>query len=207
MPTVEELKRESMKFRRMIMADFDEAEKKQSKVIAGKRRKQRQFDSSQHEVQIITADERVSAPKLIIRINKRSANSVSNSGANIAGGIGCTPVPQLDEDVESRVGISAFVSTRADPSAPSGGENEGQPSANNPSIVADSNDGGKGSELLNVRTCKVTPIRLKLARCQEGYVMKTQPSQDTAVSESATPSIAEDSDSSSLPTKKVCEVR
>ncbi|PNF36965.1 hypothetical protein B7P43_G08031 [Cryptotermes secundus] len=207
MPTVEELKRESMKFRRMIMADFDEAEKKQSKVIAGKRRKQRQFDSSQHEVQIITADERVSAPKLIIRINKRSANSVSNSGANTAGGIGSTPVPQLSEEVESRVGISAFVSTRADPSAPPGSENEGHPSTNVASIVADGNSDGKGSDLLNVRTSKVTPIRLKLARCQEGYIMKTQPSQDTATSDSATRNIAEDGDSSTLPTKKVCEVR
>lgn len=201
MPTVEELKRESMKFRRMIMADFDEAEKKQSKVLTGKRRKQRQFDSSQHEVQIITAGEKVSAPKLIIRINKRSTNSVSNSGANSADGSGSAPVPRLREDVEGRVGAPALSSTGADPSAPPESENEGQPSTNS-SMVTDS----KGSELLNVRTSKVTPIRLKLARCQEGYVMKTQPSQDTA-SGSATPNNAEDGDSRTLPTNKGCEVR
>jgi hypothetical protein len=202
MPTVEELKRESMKFRRMIMADFDEAEKKQSKVVTGKRRKQRQFDSSQHEVQIITADEKVSAPKLIIRINKRSTNSVSNSGANSADGSGSGPVPQLREDVEVRVGASAFAGTGADPSVLPESENEGRPSTNS-SMITDS----KGSELLNVRTSKVTPIRLKLARCQEGYVMKTQPSQDTATSGSVTPNSAEDGDSRTLPTNKGCEVR
>ena len=208
MPTVEELKRESMKFRRMIMADFDEAEKKQSKVVAGKRRKQRQFDSSQHEVQIITADEKVCGPKLIIRFNKRSTNSISNSGANSASGIGSTPVPQLSEGVESRVGAYGFVSTSADPSAPPSSESESQPSTMS-SGATNSNSGGdgKGSEPLNVRTSKVTPIRLKLARCQEGYVMKTQPSQDTAASGSVTPNSSEGGDRSTVPENEVCEVR
>ena len=208
MPTVEELKRESMKFRRMIMADFDEAEKKQSKVVSGKRRKQRQFDSSQHEVQIITADEKVSAPKLIIRFNKRSTNSINNSGANSVGGRGSTPVPQLSDSIESRVGICGLVNTRADPSVPPSSESENQPSTMS-SVSANSNSGGdaKGSEPLNVRTSKVTPIRLKLARCQEGYVMKTQPSQDTAASGSVTPNSAEGDDRSTLPENEVCEVR
>lgn len=197
-----------MKFRRMIMADFDEAEKKQSKVVAGKRRKQRQFDSSQHEVQIITADEKVCGPKLIIRFNKRSTNSISNSGANSASGSGSTPVPQLSEGIESRVGAYGFVSTSADPSAPPSSESESQPSTMS-SGATNSNSGGdgKGSEPLNVRTSKVTPIRLKLARCQEGYVMKTQPSQDTAASGSVTPNSSEGGERSTVPENEVCEVR
>lgn len=122
MPSVEELRRESMKYRKMVMAGFDEEDKKKSKEVVSGRKKKKMFDVSQIKV---IAD---GAPKLIIRFGKRSVDNKSEQ---------TTVIPS-----------------------------ESPPIAPPPSRTSEC------SELDKVRTSKITPIRLKLSRCEEGYVMK-----------------------------------
>ncbi|KAJ8877766.1 hypothetical protein PR048_022221 [Dryococelus australis] len=218
-PSVEELKRESMKYRRKVMADFDEAEKKQKKVVSSKKHKQRHLDT--HQVQVIE-----NAEKLIIRINRASKGgsaSAISSGGSVGGNDGSSPSAQTDAAAAAAVAAAAAAAAAAassrtsaaappseDVSAAGGADKQSHPPS--ASAPVDGDNQRKESPLLNVRTCKVTPIRLKLARCQEGYVMKEQ-SDLGAVSEApAAPTFSEqsrngESSNSTLPITKGCEVR
>uniref|UniRef100_A0A1B6CDY1 Uncharacterized protein n=1 Tax=Clastoptera arizonana TaxID=38151 RepID=A0A1B6CDY1_9HEMI len=160
-PTVEELKRESMKYRKLVMADFEEEDKQKSAGSKSTgRRKKRFHDKS--EVQVITPAE--TAPtKLIIRFVKRSDDS--------------TPPPLVVPSVN--------------------------PSVPPPPLSRTSSD--DGSEL-HVRTSKTTPIRLKLSRCEEGYVMKeSSESVSSSAVEPEPPPVK--TPPSTLPLSKDCEVR
>jgi hypothetical protein len=137
MPSVEDLKRESMKFRKLVMADFGDSKEKRKKKDKSEKRKSKKFKPEVH----IISNEAQNSTKLIIRIGKK---------------------------VEDRT---------------SGGEN------------CESASGGGGGGAGAGADEKMTPIKLKLSRCQEGsgYVMKratpTQqpPSTETKAEEATQP--------------------
>jgi hypothetical protein len=152
MPTVEEMKRESMKFRKLMMAGFDEEEKVRgstggsgggtgggTETGSRKRKKQRQAEPT--SVHVI-ADE--SAPKLIIRFGKRPDDSEP-------------PPPPLHPPPSTL--------PTSDPSTPVHSERTSE-----------------CSTLAKVRTSKTMPIRLKLSRCEEGYVMKVPSGENNKTS-------------------------
>lgn len=156
-PSVEDLKRESMKFRKRVMADFTE-EKKKKKDKSKKKRK------SKPEVRIIS-NKVVNSTKLIIRFGKKSDGETKQRTSG-------------DNNNSSSVAEQII---------------EKKPAAENVET-------GESSALRIV-----TPIKLKLSRCQEGvgYVMKNEVMNcDNSVSlpdpvHTSTP----------LPLNKDCEVR
>lgn len=172
-PSVEDLKRESMKYRKLVMAGFCE-EKKKKKEKNSKRKKRK----SKPEMQIIS-DKEANPTKLIIRIGKKT-----------------------DGECETKRTSNGSDNNNAQPPAP-------------PSENSDL------STLRIVSANKVTPIKLKLARCQEGvgYVMKTSdqtvdsertlppppPPPSTTTTASALPDHVHTS--TPLPLNKDCEVR
>ncbi|KAK9877157.1 hypothetical protein WA026_016900 [Henosepilachna vigintioctopunctata] len=188
MPSVEDLKRESMKYRKLVMAGFgDEKRKKKDKSEKRKKRKKQR-------VEIINESE--NPTKLIIRFNKKVECNDANKRTN---------VNSESVRTDHSVAISEQSSTTSGASIP-----------------GESSSAGSESSLP-----KVTPIKLKLSRCQEGsgYVMKpastdssqtteetrtTQPGQPPPIS---TPISAELSDAvrppppTPLPLNKDCEVR
>lgn len=140
-PSVEDLKRESMKFRKMVMADFGE-EKKKKKDKSSKHKKRKGS-----EVQIVS-NEGTNPTKLIIRFNRKSEEVKGGAASN-----------------------------------------------------------GGASALRQVRPNKVSPIKLKLARCQQGsgYVMKTD---EDAVTPSPPPAPPpQQPHDAPAPLSKDCEVR
>lgn len=158
MPSVEDLKRESMKFRKRVMADFTE-EKKKKKDKSKKKRKLK------NERPIIS-NKLVNSTKLIIRFGKKSDDgevkrtSGDNNNSSVA-----------EQTVEKK-----------------------------PEPAAEPAETGESSALRIV-----TPIKLKLSRCQEGvgYVMKNDVMNcDNSVG-LADPVHA----STPLPLNKDCEVR
>lgn len=132
MPSVEDLKRESMKYRKMVMAGFV-GEKKKKKDKSEKKKKKKK-----HELEIISNDTE-KPTKLIIRFSKK-----------------------VDGETNKRTNVNSD-SAKTDHSV----ANESLTSA---SVVGESSSAG------NDRSSppKVTPIKLKLSRCQEGsaYIMK-----------------------------------
>lgn len=128
MPSVEDLKRESMKFRKRVMADFDE-EKRKKKDKSEKRKKKKR----KQEMQII-ANESTNPTKLIIRFGKKENDA-----------------ERTETDCLTIIGD------------------------------VDDKDEKEDNGLLKT---KITPIKLKISRCQEGsgYVMKTddEPSAQTS---------------------------
>ncbi|XP_018327190.1 PHD finger protein rhinoceros-like [Agrilus planipennis] len=145
-PSVEDLKRESMKFRKRVMADFGEERKK--KKDKHKKRKEKQ------EVQIIPNDGNNST-KLIIRFGRKpdGENESKRTCAN----------NDKDKDISSVKNVENL-SVNPDLLV-------------NPTLLDESEkESGGVSALRQVRPVKVTPIKLKLSRCQEGsgYVMKTE---------------------------------
>lgn len=136
-PNVVDYKRESMKYRRQVMADFGE-KKKRSKGDKGKRKKRK----NKHEVQIISND--TSVNKLIIRIGKKKDESVIDS----------EKTDLEHKPITNQLDNRTLVDTA-------------QPTI--PQIPINST-----SDLRKVR-----PIKLKLARCLEGYVMKSDTGQSS----------------------------
>lgn len=140
-PSLEDLRRESMKYRKMVMADFEENEKttsskhKSSKSEKRKKKKDKKADKLQ-----VVNSESESAPKLIIKIKRPTAE-----GGQAAAAAAAAPV--------------------ADPF-------DYDPTAPDP-LALDTPCYSEGlSAMRKVRTAKVTPIRLKLARTQgSSYVM------------------------------------
>ena len=168
-PSIEDLKRESMKFRRMIMAGFDSDEqpKVKSKKDKNGKRKKRQ-NKKEGRVQLL---EDGAAPKLIIRLGK-------------------SKVPQTSEESEPKTGSEEGArcsdKTRVEPPPlePSKEETTYPADAQvNEKQPADPSAGP--ASIGNVRSAKVTPIRLKLTRCHEGYELKA-PAASSASEKSAT---------------------
>lgn len=168
-PSMEELRRESMKFRKMIMAGFDNDEKTKNKRDKNGKRKKRQSSKKEARVQILEGG--AATPKLIIRlgkpgVNSSAANDVPNNALLVSGGDGDSgQQQQLSSDSkDSRVGPPPPEPAKEETGVYSMESNvdEKQPTDQNAGVIA----------LKNIRSAKVTPIRLKLTRCQEGYELK-----------------------------------
>lgn len=185
-PSLEDLRRESMKYRKMVMADFAEHEKtKKSKPTKSEKRKKKK-DKKAEKLQVVNSESDSSAPKLIIKIKrpKEDAGSSSSSVALRAPGNAAALAPEPPVDP-----------FEYDPSAP-------DPLAIDPPSYSEAT-----SAMRKIRTAKVTPIRLKLARSAQGsaYVMK-EPGEEAAAS-SAAPSPSPQADALPVSVNKHCEVR
>ncbi|KAI4503528.1 hypothetical protein M0802_000931 [Mischocyttarus mexicanus] len=191
-PSIEELRRESMKFRRMIMAGFDnddEKSKGKSKKDRNGKRKRRQ--SSKKEARVEILDGGAATPKLIIRLGKSSSTSNNSSSINefrepsndissfLTGGGSGGAGDSRNADYDARIGVPPAVAepSKEERTYPMDSViDDKQPTDSNTSATA----------LRNVRSAKVTPIRLKLTRCQEGYELKDPVASSSSSSSSAT---------------------
>ncbi|XP_014484114.1 PREDICTED: PHD finger protein rhinoceros [Dinoponera quadriceps] len=189
-PSMEELRRESMKFRKMIMAGFDNDEKTKARSKRDKngKRKKRQYSKKEARVQILEGD----APKLIIRLGKPGANSTSSSAAAASASVDAATsdvsailLAAGDENANQQ-GSTDNKDSRVGPPPPEpskeevvypveGGLDEKQPTEPNAGATA----------LRNVRSAKVTPIRLKLTRCLEGYELKDPVASSASVDDAS----------------------
>lgn len=174
-PSIEELRRESMKFRRMIMAGFDNDDEKtkgKSKKDKNGKRKRRQSSKKEARVQIL--EDGAATPKLIIRLGKGNSNSSSNEireagndvSSYLAGGMDVGEQARMEQknaDYDSRIGPPPAEPSKEELAYPMDSViDDKQPTDSNTSATA----------LGKVCSAKVTPIRLKLTRCQEGYELK-----------------------------------
>lgn len=201
MPSVEDLKRESMKYRKMVMADFDEEKKRSKGDKSGKRKKRK----NRREVQIIAND---NVNKLIIRFGKKKDEGGGSAKAtdDVTGASGASECPvdttvKSEQTVDSRVSVSVTDVSLVGAEVP-----VPEVSPSNNSTVSDLR--------------KVRSIKLKLARCQEGsgYIMKSDtgqtnndPPPSTAptidLSESTVHGNPASAPCAPLPLNKDCEVR
>ncbi|XP_054005546.1 PHD finger protein rhinoceros [Hylaeus anthracinus] len=165
-PSIEELRRESMKFRRMIMAGFDNDEKLRAKSKKDKNGKRKKRQSSRKEARVRILEGGAAPPKLIIRLGKGNDSPDE------------LPILVTDEEEEEEEEEERNpTDSRVGPPPPEPAKDE----TVYPAVVAtieekqptDPNTGGSAPR--NVRSAKVTPIRLKLTRCQEGYELKGSP--------------------------------
>ncbi|XP_047345699.1 PHD finger protein rhinoceros [Vespa velutina] len=174
-PSIEELRRESMKFRRMIMAGFDNDDEKtkvKSKKDKNGKRKRRQSSKKEARVQILEGG--AATPKLIIRLGKSSSNSSTNElrepsndvSSFLTAGIDVAEQARMESknaDYDARIGPPPVEPSKEELAYPMDSViDDKKPTDSNTSATA----------LRNVRSAKVTPIRLKLTRCQEGYELK-----------------------------------
>lgn len=170
-PSMEDLKRESMKYRRLVMADFNNEEepKVKSKKDKNGKRKKRQ-NKKEGRVQLVE-DGGVAPPKLIIRLGKsKSANDEDDTtktgddgGASCSDNTRVEPPPLEPTKEETIYPPDVQVCNEKQPADPS----------------------ARPASIGNVRSAKVTPIRLKLTRCQEGYELKA-PAASSASKDSTT---------------------
>lgn len=188
-PSLEDLRRESMKYRRMVMADFEEDEKtsKHKPNKSEKRKKKKEKKSEKEKLQVVNSESE-SATKLIIKIKRtkdEEKKADGSEGGPIAGATAAAPEPPVDP-------------FDYDPTAP-------DPLAIDPPFSSET-----GSTMRRIRTDKVTPIRLKLARSSQGsgYVMKEPGSEGSETSADAAMSTAPSTSASlALTVNKHCEVR
>lgn len=86
-PSLEDLKRESMSYRKQIMGEFDEAEKvvkpKKSKSSRGDRESRKRKKEKKHNAEIISSDVSANSQKLIIRIGKRKPDDRSEDDGDV----------------------------------------------------------------------------------------------------------------------------
>ncbi|KAK3921120.1 PHD finger protein rhinoceros [Frankliniella fusca] len=236
-PSLAELRAESMKFREMVMKGFgggedDKEEPAVAAPVSKKKKKKKKNSRSSSpsplpvvpEVQVITNE--VAAPKLIIRFGNKgnvTANSGSNStgNASVATGESGANQERTTEGIDKSVSdnqtdrLPTFVDTQ------SAGGTDTNKDANQTSNIRgdpDKNQTGDASALRKVRTSKsaVLPkLKLKLSRCEEGYVMKTREetvsnpdgqSNDVEPSPDKVHNMTE-MNSSTLPLSQDCEVR
>ncbi|XP_013149421.1 PREDICTED: PHD finger protein rhinoceros [Papilio polytes] len=187
-PSLEDLRRESMKYRRMVMADFEENEKEKKLKLnkSEKRKKKKGKKLEKEKLQVINSDND-SATKLIIKI-KRKKEEDEKSGSDEAG-----PSAAL---VVSEPPVDPF---EYDPTAP------------DPLAIDPPCNSASGAGVRKVRTSKVTPIRLKLARSSQGsgYVMKetVEEASSTAPASSEVSTASAASATLSVSHNKHCEVR
>lgn len=148
---LEDIRRENMKFRRKVMADFEETEKAKKYKPSKSEKRKKKKDKKSEKLQVVNSESE-SATKLIIKI-KRKKDEISNVNAltlaGPSGAVSVAPEPVLDP--------FGYDPTAPDPLA-----------IDTPSYIEAS------AAMRKVRTAKVTPIRLKLARSSQGsgYVMK-----------------------------------
>ncbi|CAK1588501.1 unnamed protein product [Parnassius mnemosyne] len=194
-PSLEDLRRESMKYRRMVMADFEENEKtKKFKPNKSEKRKKKKDKKLEKEKLQVINSESDSATKLIIKIKRKKEEEVR---AGSEGGSGAA-------------GPSATVAAAATVSEPPVDPFEYDPTAPDPLAIDPPFSSDASSAMRKIRTAKVTPIRLKLARSSQGsgYVMKEACEQASSAGHSSSAEAAAAS-SSALPVtvNKHCEVR
>lgn len=161
MPSVEELKRESMKYRRKIMADFDESDKKSSKTKSKKKKKKSK------DVEMIEQSYGA-PPKLIIKFGKPGEESKR---------LTVNPTPRTQHESDGRTEappppanpVEDVDPLAIDPLEPAPVPPDPMPPSELSVVTVEPET--DVSDLKKVRTSKTTPIRLKLSRCEEGYVM------------------------------------
>ncbi|XP_075991425.1 PHD finger protein rhinoceros [Anticarsia gemmatalis] len=159
-PSLEDLRRESMKYRRLVMAGFNEDEllqfqemeeerARKNKAKSEKRKKKK--DKKSGKLEIVNSESGDSATKLIIKIKRASDTETSRPSRR-----GSSGPPATTEQYDP---------FDYDPAAPD-------------PLAIDPPSSESSSGVRRVRTDKVTPIRLKITRSSEGsgYVMK-EPSQ------------------------------
>lgn len=159
-PSVEDLRRESMKYRKKMFNEFEEGKKDKKKRLKSekseKRKKKRDKRSEMHIVKVKKESEENNT-KLIIRIARKKE----------PGGLTGIRTEIKEEDISSQSGGDSVAApaVSADPF-------DYDPTAPDPLAL----DSPAGSS-------KVSPIRLKLARGAggSGYIMKDSPSQQTPV--------------------------
>lgn len=177
-PSVEDLKRESMKFRRKVMADYEKEVRKKRKPKSEKRKKKKDKRASEMHVVNKESD---SATKLIIRIaRKKEELGGGPSGADKEMDTDEErPLMRVERPAVPAVGLVPPRRVRCAPQAsysgPAADPFHYDPTAQDPLALDPplSSDNPSGS-CRNIRTSKLTPIRLKLARSAEGsgYIMK-----------------------------------
>lgn len=187
-PSLEDLKRESMKYRRLVMANFEEDEKTKThkhKLSKNEKRKKKKEKKSEKEKLQVINKETESATKLIIKKIKIKCNKegkgklVNCEGGTIAGAVAAAPEPPVDP--------LEFDPNKPDP------------------LAFDSPLSSEGaSTLRRIRTDKVTPIRLKRSPQGSGYVMEA--GAELAHSSAASAPAAAPA-AVSFPVNKHCEVR
>ncbi|XP_023938670.1 PHD finger protein rhinoceros [Bicyclus anynana] len=169
-PSLEDLKRESMKYRRLVMANFEEDEKantdKYKPSKTEKRKKKKDKKSGKEKLQVINRESQ-SATKLIIKkikcTKEGKGKPVNPQGGTIAAAVAAAPEPPVDP-------------LEFDPTKP-------DPLAFDSPLSSDCI-----SALRRVRTDKVTPIRLKRSPQGSGYVMEAGANlSQTSASESSAP--------------------
>lgn len=198
-PSVEDLKRESMKYRRKVMADFEEGEKEKKKRIKSEKRKKKK-EKWGSEMRVI--DKQLeSSTKLIIRLSRKKGE---NSNTNLSGDEG-TSGQFSDQPAE-------YV---PNPPLPSEDPYDYDPTAPDPLAIdspAPTENSLFASGGAKVNSSKVSPIRLKLSRDRDGpnYVMKDCPGAVTEESSNIDlvgPSNSDPLSCPSIPHNKHCEVR
>lgn len=183
-PSVEDLKRESMKFRKQVMADFSEKSEKSERKEKKKKDKDKDKSSrkskkkKKQDLQIV-APAATDSNKLIIRLRK-------NDDATTA-----PPPPPTSTPAEvNKIECANVADNERAGERTEGKSVDGEVSANKAdaphdaaivkSVVNDERtSGGNASASDQDREKIVTPIKLKLARCKEGFVMKA-PTQAVA---------------------------
>lgn len=161
LPSMEDLKRESMKFRKHIMAGF--GHEKRKRKDKSEKRKRKKFKG---DVQIIS-NESSNPTKLIIRFGKKTEDEAG--AANVAGAV--TQRTSNSEVPCSEVTDAPAAPAEAPPEPP-----KDNTTSSSPPVTVDSEKSD---------SVRIMPIKLKLARCQEGsgYVMK----QDSAATSGEPP--------------------
>lgn len=203
-PSLEDLRRESMKYRRMVMADFEENEKaKKHKPNKSEKRKKKKDKKA--EKLLVVNSESESATKLIIKIKRPKEDENAESAGEGDSGVLASATGQ-----DATAGPSGAVAAAAAAPEPPVDPFEYDPSAQDPLAIDPPSYSETSSAIRKIRTAKVTPIRLKLARSSQGsgYVMK-EPGEQTGTSGNP-PRTESDPPASaplSLTVSKHCEVR
>lgn len=168
-PSFEDLRRESMKYRKMVMADFEENEKSTThkhKLSKSEKRKKKK-DKKVEKMKIVNSKGE-NGTKLVIKIKLPVAPTVQKAalGAAAAAAAAAAPEPAVDP-------IDHYDPSELDPLA-----------FDTPSYAEAT------AAMRKVRTAKVTPIRLKVARSTQGtsYVMKGETSTSSPAPAPAAPS-------------------
>lgn len=164
-PSLEDLRRESMKYRRMVIAEFEETEKvKKHKPNKEKEKRKKKKDKKAEKLLVVNSESE-SATKLIIKI-KRPKEEESGQSSAAGGESASAPAP-------APAAASGAVAAAAAAPEPPVDPFEYDPTAPDP-LAIDPPSYSESSAMRKIRTAKVTPIRLKLARSSQGsgYVMK-----------------------------------
>ncbi|CAH0401859.1 unnamed protein product [Chilo suppressalis] len=207
-PSLEDLRRESMKYRRKVMADFEETEKPKKHKPSKSEKRKKKKDKKAEKLQVVNSESE-SATKLIIKIKRTKEEGGEGASAGESG----TPEPRGGNVVGAKAGSAAAVgrgpsgcvAAAAAAPEPTVDPFEYDPTAPDP-LAIDPPSYSESSAMRKIRTAKVTPIRLKLARSSQGsgYVMKEAGAQG---GQGGTPEPPPPASPLPLAVNKHCEVR